>query len=189
MTIKENSNIEVECRALLTEDEYNALEQRLMAEAEDLGADDKKVWFYVLPDKLLKVTDNISQGSAKITLKLNRIGQGSAFPELEFPIAEIDTPKAVQMFEQLGYEAMLEPIIRRHNFNYKGVELALKYSGSWQYHMELEQIISEHSQRAAAEERIQQVAKDLGVKIMTEAELAAYDKVKIADYLKNNPKV
>ncbi|MFB7367839.1 hypothetical protein ACFC05_37205, partial [Streptomyces hydrogenans] len=82
--------IEIEMRARFDEETYEKLLVRLAAEAEDLGCDDKNIYFYVLPDQLLKVTDNTAAGSAKITLKASKIGQGSAFPETEFAIARDD---------------------------------------------------------------------------------------------------
>ena len=169
------ANFEIEMRALLSEEEYTSLLDRLSAEATDLGADDKKVWFYVLPDKLLKVTHNVSAGNGKVTLKLNRIGQGSSFPEIEYKIDEADVPKAVAIFDQLGFEALIEPKILRHNFIFENVELAVKYSASWGYHVELEQVVNREEDRDAAEAAIKAVGDKLGLKIMTEEELAKFD--------------
>lgn len=170
-----DSQLEIEMRALLSEDQYTALMDRLTREATDLGADDKKVWFYILPDKLLKVTHNVTAGNGKVTLKLNRIGQGSSFPEIEYMIDEADVPKAVAIFDQLGYEALIEPKILRHNFIFEDVELAVKYSASWGYHVELEQVITNEDDRPAAEAAIHAVGAKLGLHIMTEDELAKFD--------------
>ncbi len=180
------ANFEIEMRALLSEEQYNQLLDRLSKEATDLGADDKKIWFYVLPDKLLKVTHNVTAGNGKVTLKLNRIGQGSSFPEIEYYIAEADVPKAVAVFDQLGYEALIEPKVLRRNYIYKDVELAVKYSASWGYHVELEQVVSHEDDRAAAEATIQAVGAELGLKIMTEEDLATFDKG-IIDQAKTKP--
>src|SRR5579871_3942054 len=111
---------EIEFRALLSKEKYQDLLLFLGKNAEDLGADDKRVWFFIMPDKLLKVTHNISQRSGKITLKLTKIGTGSSFEEIEFPIAENDITKSVELFSALGHDYLLEPTILRHNFMYKG---------------------------------------------------------------------
>src|SRR6266498_5123467 len=60
---------------------YETVRSRLQRQGDDLGVDDKHIYFYVLPDKLLKVTENISDRSAKIVVKGSRIGQGSASPK------------------------------------------------------------------------------------------------------------
>lgn len=66
--------IEIEMRARFDKGAHEQLLARLTQEAEDLGCDDKSIFFYVLPDQLLKVTDNMAAGSAKITLKASKIG-------------------------------------------------------------------------------------------------------------------
>ena len=169
-------SIEVEYRAMMSEEKYHALITFLNTNAKDLGEDDKSIHFFILPDKLLKVTDNISQGTAKITLKLNRIGNGAMFEEIEIPIARGDVPKASQMFEALGFDNLTEPIVRRHNYVYKEVELAVKYSKTWGYHAELEIMIGDPGEQAAAEAKIRAVSSELGLTLMTEPELAAFVK-------------
>jgi predicted adenylyl cyclase CyaB len=164
-------NIEIEFRAKFSKKKYDSLLRFLSAHAEDLGADDKRVWFFTMPDKLLKVTHNISSKSGKITLKLTKIGKGSHFEEIEFPIGENSVGKAIELFSKLGHKYLFEPVIRRHNYGYKGVELALKYSKTWKYHLELEVIISSLKQKKDAEKKIHGVARELGVKIMSEKEL------------------
>jgi hypothetical protein len=121
-------DIEVEFRARFPKKKYDVLVRFLRKHAKDLGADDKRVWFFVMPDKLLKVTHNISSRSGKITLKLTKIGLGSHFKEIEFPIAENSILSAVDLFMGLGHAYLFEPTILRHNYLYKGVEVALKYS-------------------------------------------------------------
>ncbi len=169
--MEQKKQIEVEYRALLTRTQYEDLISFLNENAEDLGEDDKRVHFFVFPDKMLKVTHNISQQSAKVTLKLNRIGKGSMFEEIEVPIAESDVEKMAELFKSFGFEHLLEPIVKRHNYLYEGVELAIKFSESWQYHAELEIIISDPKDHPAAEKTIHSVAHKLGIKILTEEEL------------------
>ena len=164
-------NIEVEYRARFSKGKYEKLLKFLLKKAKDLGADDKRVWFFVLSDKFFKVTHNISAKSGKITLKLTKIGKGTDFKEIEFPIGEESVEPAVEFFTKLDYEYLLEPIILRHNFLYKGVELALKYSKTWGYHLELEIEISSLAQKSKAEEKILKVADELEVKVMSEEEL------------------
>jgi len=173
----DKKQIEIELRAMFSKKKYDSLKKLLDAKAEYLGQDDKDVYFYIFSDKLLKVTDNISKKTAKLTLKLNRIGQGSDFEEIEFLIQREDVEKAVKMFNLLN---MTDNIIHshqlRHNYMYKGVELALKYSSEWKHHLELEIVIDDETKKKEAEEKIHAVAEELGVQIMSETELKEFVK-------------
>lgn len=170
--------VEIEMRARFTQDVHDRLVALLRRDGDDLGPDDKLIHFYVLPDQLLKVTENISAGTAKISLKESRIGRGAAFPETEFGLAPDDIPTAVRLFDALGYaEHRHEAYTRRHNFRYDGVEIAVKWSGAWGHHAEFEVLLPDGASDAARAEavvRITDVAGALGVTLMTEDELAAF---------------
>lgn len=170
--------VEIEMRARFTQEVHDQLVARLKADGEDLGPDDKHIYFYVLPDQLLKVTDNTAAGTAKITLKGSRIGQGSAFAETEFAIAPDDVPAAVKVFNALGFEtAMHEAFNLRHNFRFQGIEIAVKWSEAWGYHAEFEVLLEDDAPdtaHAAAEAEITAVATMLGVTLMTEQELTDF---------------
>lgn len=170
--------IEIEMRARFPKDAHNQLVTRLKADGEDLGNDDKHIYFYVLPDQLLKVTDNTAAGTAKITLKESKIGQGSAFAETEFAIAPADVSAAVKVFNGLGFEAaMHEAFNFRHNYRFDGVEIAVKWSEAWGYHAEFELLLDDAASDAARDEataKIMNVAAELGVTLMTEQELADF---------------
>lgn len=169
---------EIEMRARFDEGTHDRLVARLEREGEDLGCDDKHIYFYVLPDKLLKVTDNTATGTAKISLKNSKIGQGAAFPETDIEIAREDVPAAVRVFNALGFEAQMhEAFNRRHNFRFHGVEIAVKWSEAWQHHAEFEVLLEEEASQTAVEEaeaRIRAVAAELAVELMSEQELADF---------------
>lgn len=175
-------NFEIELRSMFDKAKYNQLYDFLNKNAEDLGEDDKDVFFFLFPDKLLKVVNNTSQKTAKIVLKLNRIGQASDFDETEIPIQPSDCEKAVEMFRHLGFNEIQNTFQKRHNYMYKGVELALKFSNTWGYHLELEIVVHEESEKAKAEEKIRSVAKEFGLHILTNAELAEFTKKIDEDY-------
>lgn len=170
--------IEIEMRARFDQNAHAQLISRLQSDGEDLGCDDKRIYFYVLPDQLLKVTDNTAAGSAKITLKTSKIGQGAAFPETEFPIAREDVAAAVRIFNALGFEPQMhEAFNQRRNFRFRGVEIAVKWSEAWGHHAEFEVLLSDAAGHAAlneAEARIRTVADELGVTLMSEHELADF---------------
>ncbi|MFI5758668.1 CYTH domain-containing protein [Streptomyces sp. NPDC051569] len=171
--------VEIEMRARFDKDAHDRLIARLLRQdSADLGPDDKHIYFYVLPDQLLKVTDNTAAGTAKITLKGSRIGQGAAFPETEFAIARADVPAAVKVFNALGFEPVMhEAFNLRHNYRFRDVEIAVKWSDAWGHHAEFEVLLDDAASdaaRADAVARIVDVATELGVTLMTERELADF---------------
>lgn len=170
--------VEIEMRARFSQEAHDQLISRLEQDGEDLGRDDKHIYFYVLPDQLLKVTDNIATDSAKITLKTSKIGHGTAFPETEIPIARGDVAAAVRVFNALGFEnTMHEAFNQRRNFRLGGVEIAVKWSEAWGHHAEFEVLLGDDPSPAevkAAHERITAVAGDLAVPLMSEEELAEF---------------
>ncbi|WP_327382827.1 MULTISPECIES: hypothetical protein [unclassified Streptomyces] len=170
--------VEIEMRARFTKEAHDDLVARLKADGDDLGNDDKHIYFYVLPDQLLKVTDNTAVDTAKITLKGSKIGQGAAFAETEFAISPADVPAAVHVFNALGFEtAMHQAFNFRHNFRLDGVEIAVKWSEAWGYHAEFELLLDDGASDAARDEaqaKITDVAASLGVTLMSEQELADF---------------
>jgi len=178
-----DKNIEVKFRSRFDKTKYDEVLTFLEKNAKDLGTDDKRVWFFVMPDKLLKVTHNTSKQTAKITLKLTKIGHGSSFEEIEFPINEDDVEKAIEVFTAIGHEYLVEPTILRHDFEYKGVELAIKYSKTWGYHMEFEVLINSKEREQEAEKKIRAVADELGIEIMSEEELLKFTRDVEATYV------
>ena len=62
------------------------------------------------------------------------------------------------------------------------MEIALKWSKTWGYHIELEILVAQSNKKEEAEKQIKQVAKELGIKLMTDAELAEFTKKADEDY-------
>ena len=177
-----NPQIEVELRSMFDKKKYEEINKFLNANAKDLGKDDKDVHFFILPDKLVKVVNNISKKNAKIVLKLTKIGKGSDFEEIEIPINQDYIEKAVKLFRGLGFNEVQHAYQKRHNYLYKGAELALKYSDAWGYHLELEKIVKDKKNILKAESQLRRVASELGVHLMTDDELAEFTKKKDREY-------
>ncbi len=180
--------IEIEHRARFDKHKYDELLEFLKTNAQDLGQDDKNVYFFLLPDQILKVTDNVSQNSAKITFKSSKIGQGSDFAETEILISRQDVDQAVELFRSLGFKNMTESFQWRHNFLYRGVEIAVKYSERWGYHAEFEVMVSSKDEKTRADNLIRAVAQELGITLMTEAELRQFIAEKEAEINAENPR-
>ena len=170
-------NIEIEFRAIFDKQKYDNLRKFLVKNAQNLGEDDKDVFFFTLKDKLLKVVNNISKKNAQIVLKLNRIGNGSNFEEFELPIPRNKVNQAVKIFTAINLtDNIMHSFQRRINFIYKDVEVALKYSDVWGYHLELEKVINDEKKKQMTEEKIKKVANELKIKLMTDEELAEFTK-------------
>jgi adenylate cyclase class IV len=169
--------IEVEFRALLDKEHHDQLMALLLKNAEDLGADDKEITYFLFPDKLLKVVNGISNASAKISLKLKRFGQGPDAEEHEVEINPAEVPKAISLLDAFGFKNHSSDFNKRHNFRYKGVEIALKYSDEveWGHHLEMEILIDDPLAKSPAEAKIKSLADELGVKLMSESDLVALE--------------
>ncbi|MGI5825830.1 MAG: hypothetical protein ACOX50_00275 [Patescibacteria group bacterium] len=147
----------------------------LSEQGEDLGEDDKDTYFFIFKDKFLKVVKNISKGTGKVVLKLNKLGKGSDFEEIEIPLKINEVDRMADLFSSLKLPAQLiHNDQKRHNFLYKGVEIAVKYSIDWGYHAELEIVINDARDKEIAETQIREVAEELGLRLMTDEEVLQF---------------
>lgn len=172
-----DKNIEIELRSIFDKTKHDQIKKYLVKNATDLGEDDKDVYFFLLPDRITKAVNNISRKSAKIVIKLNRIGRGTSdFEEIEIPINPSDFDKAVKLFSALQFDQIQNSYQKRHNYLLDGVEIALKWTESWGYHIELEIMVNDILKKDAAEIKIRRVADKLGVQVMTEDKLKEFAK-------------
>lgn len=168
------NNIEVELRSLIDEKKFLELNDFLSKNGDDLGEDNKDTHFFLFPDKLLKVTENITKNNAKLTLKLQKIGIGSHFEEIEIYFSPEDTGKMIRIFEIIGLKDHQYSYQSRHNYFYKNIEFALKYTVSWGFHCEMEIMVSSADNATDAIKEITLVASELGLEIMTDDELKKF---------------
>jgi len=173
--LSNQNNIEIEFRAIFGKKDFDRIKEYLDRNAENIGEDDKDVFFFIMPDKLLKVVDNVSKNNAKLVLKLNKIGKGSDFKEIEIPIEREYVNDFVKILTKLGFtDNIMHSFQKRQNYIYKDVEVALKYSEVWGHHLELEVMITDIKEKEQAEEKIKKAANDLNIKLMTDKELAKF---------------
>lgn len=178
--LMKQASFEIEYRARFDQETHNRLHAYLENHAEDLGEDDKDTYFFIFPDKLLKVVNNISKDNAEIVLKLNKIGEGSHFDERCIEIDRNKVDDFVYMFKLLGFNHIIRSLQKRHNYIIDSVEVALKYSSNWGYHAELEVIVDNLDLKPVAEEKIKKIAKLLDIQLMGDKELKEFTK-KIED--------
>ena len=173
--IQYTKQIEVEIRGVFNEKKYKELKAFLNKNAVDLGQDDKEVYFFIMENKVVKAVHNTSQKSAKIVLKLARIGtSGNDAEEIEISISTSDFVKAVKFFSELEFNQIQRSVQTRRNYEYKGVIVSLKYSQEWGFHIELELLIKDSDLKVEAERKLMETAEELGVKIMSQSELKEF---------------
>src|SRR3989344_2797858 len=180
-------HIEIEYRARFDEKKYKELKKFFELKAKDLGEDNKDVFFFIMPDKLLKVVNNLSKRNAEIVLKLNKIGKGNDFEEIIIPIEQKYIDRAVRLLTEIKLtDNIMHSFQKRHNYLYKDVELSLKYSEVWGYHLELEKVIDDKSKISEAERVLQDTAKELGIRLMTDEELKEFTEKAEENYKKRD---
>lgn len=164
----------MELRSLLDEKQFHNLNSFLAKNGKDLGEDNKDTHFFIFPDKLLKVTDNITKNNAKITLKLQKIGLGSDFEEIEIHFLRGDVDKIVRIFDILGFKNYMYSYQHRNNYLYKDIEFAMKYTVSWGFHCEMEIMVDSEQDVPEAVRKINEVASELDMKVMSNQELKEF---------------
>lgn len=168
--------IEIEKRGFLSKEKYDSIIRFLDEKAQSLGQDDKDVIYYIYTDKLLKVVNNISKGTSKISLKMNKIGEGSVFPETEIGFEQKDFEKLKFIIDTVAVpKNIIRGTQKRKNYIYKGCELSIKWSEDWSYHFEIEKMIDDESKGTDAEAEIHLIAEELGIKILTDQELKEFN--------------
>jgi adenylate cyclase class IV len=169
--------IEIEKRGLLTEEKYNELLRFLESCATSLGTDDKDIVYYIYDDKLLKVVNNISKGSAKVSLKMNKLGDSIATKEIEVSFGQNDYEKMKEILNVISLAPkVIEGTQKRKNFIYKGCEIAMKWSKDYGYHFEIEKMATEEKEVIEMEKDIDAVLSELKIVAMTNDEIKKFQK-------------
>ncbi|MBB5868209.1 adenylate cyclase class IV [Allocatelliglobosispora scoriae] len=166
----------IEHRVQFSEPESAELVAQLQQCGEDLGPDDRHIWFYVMPDKAIEVVHSVSRDTAMIVVKTSHIGSGT--PDIELSIATDEVSIAVQIFDSLGFaEYVHRTQNTRHNWRYRGVQIAVMWSQAWAHHAELRVTLPDTAgadEVRAAKALVQSVADELGVRLASEDELVDF---------------
>lgn len=157
-----------------TKDEQDQfLKQVIDLGAKDLGENNTENIFYLADTYQLKVSKMLSKNKAKIALKSRELGADSGKEiEIHFPLE--DAASAESIIDTLIPDRSKIPTEQsRHDFLLDDIEIAVKYSQDWGYHVELEQMVSEEEDIEGALERIEALAKKLKVSTLTVDEAKA----------------
>lgn len=80
----------------------------------------------------------------------------------------------VKVFRSVSLSDGQRSYQKRHNYEYKGVEIALKFSETWGYHAELEIVITDKARQVEVEAKIRDVAEELDIRLMTNEEIKEF---------------
>lgn len=167
------NQIEVEIRGIITEEEYNLAIQKLDTLAEKKEEDNREAYFFIIPNKNLKVSNSISKNKAKLALKIGNESE-TAVEEIEVSIKPEDTEKLVSVLNHLGFDKFKKSDQKRINYWYKNTEIAIKWSQDWGFHFEMEQVVNPSEEVNSAHEYLIQTALGLGLKPNTEQEIEQF---------------
>jgi adenylate cyclase class IV len=155
--------IEVELRGLLASDEHDRLIERLTREGADFEVDDKDTYFFNFPAGILKVCDESSKDSGKISLKLGDEAHG-ALDETEIQISREDAPRAIHLLSKLGYGDPHHVPQKRTNYFLGSATLSVKYTPEFGHHFELEGDLLDSEARIELEkQRLQEICHAYGL--------------------------
>ncbi|OGM21571.1 hypothetical protein A2714_05045 [Candidatus Woesebacteria bacterium RIFCSPHIGHO2_01_FULL_38_9] len=167
---KSDGNIEIELRGLLTKTKYLQTSNLLRKVASKVWEDNKITYFFVLKGNILKVTKELSNRNARITLKVGDETE-NVLEEIHIPIPTDKVEKAVRVFQLLGYSNVNRVVQKRTNFKYKNANISLKYTKDWGYHFEIETLISNSNEALAKKKELRKICSNMGLKPMNKEEI------------------
>ena len=107
-------------------------------------------------------------------MKLGRVSESDSFEEIEFYLDYNQRKQGERLMESFSPKDIQTVYQFRDNYQYKGIDIAIKYTQSWGFHLELEKIIQNESEKEMAESEIRNLANELGCTIMTTTEVKEY---------------
>lgn len=170
---------EYEERAFFEEKDLAHIKDTLAKLAQSQKSDNKTSYFFVLAD----INVSIASSPAKTVVKYKggQLGKGNGFVEHEFAIDPQGLPEALKLFSVL---LKCEPqVSEQFRINYDmgdGVEVALKYTHMWGFHLEFEKVYraADEADKGHREEQarveLTKLAKQLGVQFIDDTTMAAF---------------
>lgn len=132
-----NATYEYEERAFLREEQFLRVKEKLDILSVKSEIDNKTSYFFVLPD--INVSIASSQTKTVIKYKGGQLGLGNGFEEIEIPIDNSSLDDSITLFTAL---LKTKPqVSEQFRINYvlpDDVEVALKYTQTWGFHLEAE---------------------------------------------------
>jgi predicted adenylyl cyclase CyaB len=179
-------NIEVEKRGFLTKDYYESIGFKLITlGAADIGENNSETIFFLLDNSQVKVQKNISKKIAKIAWKSDGNTGVESRKEIEVPININDFDSSVEIFSKILKNAQIfQTKQNRHDYRMNDIEIAIKYSDDWGYHIEIETIVHNSSDVANGLKLIKEFAQTINVTLILPDEEKAFVEKQIKSYRK-----
>jgi len=171
---------EYEERAFLDEAGFLRIKNKLDAESLKATVDNKISYFYVLPDKNVSIATSPSK--TVIKYKGGQLTNGNnGFEEREFAINPENLKEALSFFTalfNLGPEKS-----EQFRINYilpNSIEVALKYTQTWGFHLEVEKLYSinggfdSEAEKIQAKNEVDNVGNLLEIRFITDEEIRQF---------------
>lgn len=171
---------EYEERAFLDEADFLRIKNKLDAESLKATIDNKISYFYVLPDKNI----SIATSPLKTVIKYKDgqlINGDNGFEEREFEINPENLTEALNFFTAMFN---LEPEkSEQFRINYilpNSIEVALKYTQTWGFHLEVEKLYSINddfnieTEKTQAKNEVDNVGMLLNIKYISDEEIKQF---------------
>ena len=167
------NNYEYEERAFLTEEEFFRVKKVLESIAVSIELDNKVSYFFVLPEQNLSVAK--SEKKCVIKYKHGSVGIGNGFTEYEIPVDEQYFQQTVDMLKM--FCGITPQISEQFRINYilpNEIEVALKYTQTWGFHLEIEKIYTDEKDKALAKKEVEETANELKIHLITDTEMKEF---------------
>lgn len=156
-SILPTKNYEYEERSFLDEENFIRLKNYFDTHHSRMSMDNKQSFFFVMPDVNVSIAS--SEKETKVKYKGGQLGMGNGFEEVEFRINPESLGEAIHLFSSLLSVAPQESYQFRINYVLdNNIEIALKYTEMWGFHMEVERTYAASSELSANIEK--NAAKD-----------------------------
>jgi len=167
------SLFEYEERAFLSEEDFSRVKDLLEKQSVSRAYDNKVSYFFVLPEQNLSIAK--SEKKCVIKYKHGAVGVGNGFAEYEIPVDEQHCDQTVSMFSLLfGIKPQTSEQFRINYILPNKVEIALKYTQTWGFHLELEKTYSNEENKPQAKKEVEETAELLQIHLITDSEMKEF---------------
>jgi|GEM_PF-784045 len=175
----QNPTYEYEERAFLSEEQFLKIKEKLDEICVQKEIDNKHSFFFVLPDVNISIAS--SHKETKVKYKGGQLGKGNGFEEIEYNIERDSLPEAIKLFTKLLGLPPQESFQFRINYSLDDdIEIALKYTEMWGFHLEAERVYVASSEaekalkQAESKDKLDHLASTLGFSYITDQEMVVF---------------
>lgn len=180
LIMDKSRQFEYEERAFLSKADFSRVKDYLDRNSLDSEIDNKQSYFFVLSD--VNVSIAASSDNVKVKYKGGQLGRGNGFEEIEFAINRDSLDDSIKLFTSLLKKSPQESYQFRINYSLgNGINVALKYTETWGFHLEAERVYeadkdSIDSERAYSAQQLDKLAELLGIIYITDDEMLEFKK-------------